>query len=173
MNKKEEDIPNLTDLMNRMKAEYGVEWKKYLKGYRWQQYEYRNREESCRRIAHYILQRLFVLMADDLIYDDVQFDFYVQKKLWMSWLIADRDKKSLRYRFKFERQGHCFIPYIVQAPILWKKTKRYMVLYLRGIRYHAFYKQRKYGHYYAPTPELDLDETPLIMKPDEYYVRKQ
>lgn len=130
-------------------------WHNYIKkGLNVKEYPGKYEPHRTHYIHSFIIRRFNNLIIKDVIDNNVQFDFNFNSKVFLSLLIADRDKESYVYRYKISNRGHDFIPFCKTSPLLWGRTHRYF-LFSFSKEYRKYFNQQvSMGHEYEPAPKI-------------------
>ena len=130
------------------------EWYRYINKGIPNDYHKKSRRDRVHNMHRYIVQQLFEMMIIDIIENHVQLDIHLGKEVILSLLIADRERKSNRYRYIIEKRGHDFIPYCINSKWLLKRTSHAVYFRLHKTRWIRLQKQINQGKEYEMAPAL-------------------
>ena len=121
--------------------------------------ERRHNTRDTARIRDFIIRRLLERALKDIISENVRFDLRIRAKVYLSLMMADRDRDSYLYIYKVEQMGHDFIPYCVNARKLWKRVHRYF-LWTPGQKWARMIKKEiAAGRVYEMAPKVEYKNT--------------
>lgn len=112
-----------------MQSKKGESWHKIIgKGLKYKEYPCKFDPVKTNTIHRFIIKTFLNRIMEDVIDSNVQFDFNFHNKVYLSFLIADRDKNSYIYSYNINARGHDYIPYCITAPRIWSMVKRYFLI---------------------------------------------
>jgi hypothetical protein len=94
------------------------------------------------------------MIIKDMIENNVQFDIDISNEVLLSLLIADRERKSRKYKYIIENRGHDFIPYCIASRKFLRQTSRYVRIRLHKTRWIWLHKAIDRGVEYEKAPIL-------------------
>jgi len=131
-------------------------WHKYIAaGLSWKEYHAKSNPKKTKSMHYFVLKTFLDLMLTDVIENNVQFDFDLRYEVFLSLLIADRDKDSYLYKYRINQRGHDFIPYCITSKQLWRQTKRYFIFFLHRRWYKYLNTIVATGKEYEPAPKVE------------------
>lgn len=137
----------------------GFSWHEYIhRCFRWKDFPGCTDPNKTRAMHNFVIKRLSELIVEDIIAENVQFDFRFRGKVFLSLLIADRDKDSYLYRYNIKQRGHDFIPFCITSSILWKKTSKYFLLRLDNRYKKRLAEEIANGREYEQAPKVKFNK---------------
>jgi len=115
-------------------------------------------DRYVKSMYRYIVDELIDLMLNDIVYNNVSVGlvrYYDRVNPYLSLLIADRQRKSRRYRYDIRRGGRQYIPYAITSRHLFKTGDHKLYEFRIGDTWVTKFKEEvKRGHAYDLAPRV-------------------
>lgn len=131
-------------------------WLKYIQRcIKHKEYPLKTQPLKIQYLHNYIVKLFIKMVLTDIIDNNVQFDIDLKNKVLLSLLIADRSRKSVKYRYRIEKRGHDFYPYAITSPELYQKAKTFMKFRLELPWWRKVEKNIENGKEYEMAPNVN------------------
>lgn len=133
------------------------DWHKFiLNGIPVKERKHRYQKRKTDQIRRFMMLTFCKMVLEDIVKENVQFDFRYEGRVFLSLRIADRDRESYLYTYDIKNNGHDFIPYCITSKNLWGKVHRYFLWRMGSQLKNLMNKEIAAGRVYDPAPKVNF-----------------